>query len=217
MDADIVIELIKIIPSLLGFILVLIILVVFYKPIRYELFPRMGSVKAFGIEASFVEKVKTNVEKTTEKRTPGDIDRIASSVVAQRAGRLAPLINGCRILWIDDNPSNNDLEIETLESLGVVVDTAVSSEEASRILGRRNYDLIISDILREGKSSEGVRFFNEIRGHIRDTPFIFFAANSDFDRGTPPRAFGMTNRIADLLHLVFDALERKELKACQPE
>jgi CheY-like chemotaxis protein len=216
MDSEITIELIKIIPSLLGFILVLIILVVFYKPIRYELFPRIGSVKAFGLEASFIEKVKSSIEKVGEKRNIR-ISTVASSAVAQRAGRLVPLIKGSRILWIDDNPNNNNLERLTLESLGIVIDTAESSDEAFRILEKSNYDLIISDIKRNNIPDEGVRFLKRILEESFNYKVIFFAANLDFDRGIPPYAFGMTNRIDELMHLVFDALERKELSGCQPE
>ncbi len=216
MDSEIVIELIKIIPSLLGFLLVIVLLIVFYKPIRYELFPRMGSVKAFGIEASFIEKVKSSVEKTGEKRNI-KISRVESSVIAQRAGRLAPLIKGSRILWVDDNPSNNDYEIHMLESLGIIVDTATSSDEAFKDLETKEYDLILSDILRDGIPDEGIRFLKQIVERNLDYNVIFFAANADFDRGTPPHSFGLTNRIDELLHLIFDALERKDLSKCQQE
>jgi CheY-like chemotaxis protein len=210
MDSVIAIELIKIIPSMLGFILAIILLIIFYKPIRYELFPRIGSVKAFGIEASFVEKIKSDVEKIGEKRKI-NISRTVSFIVAQRAGRLAPLVKGRRILWVDDNPQNNNLEINILESLGIVVYQASTSDEAFRLLKESKYDLIISDIMRDNVQDEGIRFLKRLIDNKLNYNVIFFAANIDFNRGTPPHAFGITNRFDELLHLVFDVLERKNL------
>lgn len=57
-------------------------------------------------------------------------------------------VSGGRILWVDDLPSNNRLEIQALRAAGVAIDTATSNEEALSYLDAGDYDLILSDIHR---------------------------------------------------------------------
>ncbi|HET7120199.1 MAG TPA: response regulator [Solirubrobacterales bacterium] len=55
-------------------------------------------------------------------------------------------ISGGRILWVDDQPANNRLEIQALRAQGVEVDTAASNAEALAYAGATAYDLVLSDI-----------------------------------------------------------------------
>ena len=54
----------------------------------------------------------------------------------------------------------------------------------------------------------GMRFLDSIRRNGLLRPTIFTAGNYEPERGTPPYAFGITNRVDELLNLLFDALER---------
>lgn len=67
----------------------------------------------------------------------------------ERAARNAPAIVGSRILWVDDHPSNNDLEREVLEALGIEVFPVKSNKEALTFLPVVRPDLVISDIGRD--------------------------------------------------------------------
>jgi len=42
-------------------------------------------------------------------------------------------------------------------------------------------------------------------------PVVFYIGDLDEDRGVPPGAFGITDRVEELLHLVLDALERRRM------
>ena len=53
---EITLELIKLVPSLLWFLLVLIVLLVFYRPIRDDLLPSLTGFSAAGVELSFVRE-----------------------------------------------------------------------------------------------------------------------------------------------------------------
>ena len=61
------IELIKIIPGFLWFVLAFVTVVIFYKPIRYEVLPRIAGFKAMGVEFSFVKKSITKAIELAEK------------------------------------------------------------------------------------------------------------------------------------------------------
>jgi hypothetical protein len=55
---------------------------------------------------------------------------------------------------------------------------------------------------------EGQHFLNETVRRGIHRPTIFTVGRFQPELGVPPYAFGITNRVDDLLNLVFDALER---------
>jgi len=100
------------------------------------------------------------------------------------------LIRGGRVIWIDDKPHNITGERRLLRALGIQIVTALSSENAERVLESDNdFDLIISDVQRFGESyklnngnpiHEGANFIVKLR-HMKDPnikamPVVFYAA-----------------------------------------
>ncbi|MGY4509306.1 DNA-binding NarL/FixJ family response regulator [Bradyrhizobium sp. USDA 3650] len=75
----------------------------------------------------------------------------------ERAARNAPAIVGSRILWVDDHPSNNDLERNLLEALGIEVFTVKSNKEALTFLPVVRPDVVISDVGRDNEESLPLR------------------------------------------------------------
>jgi CheY-like chemotaxis protein len=57
-----------------------------------------------------------------------------------------------RVLWIDDRPANNEYERKQLRPAGIVFDNVVSTEEALEQLTNESYDLVITDLGRQGSS-----------------------------------------------------------------
>lgn len=206
MNAELATELIKLIPSILWILFVAVLIAVLYKPIRYEMLPRLSGFKAFGVETTFViEELNKAVEKRSVQVSEND-----RSQVFKRVRRISPILQGSQILWVDDNPDNNLYERRILRSFGIFVDLARSTDEALTMLTQTKYDVIISDMNREGIEDEGLRFLNKTiqRGLHRYT--IFYAARFDPSKGIPPYAFGMTNRPDHLIHYILDALEREK-------
>lgn len=106
-------------------------------------------------------------------------------------GKELEVARGSRVLWIDDKPHNILGARRVLRSLGIEVTTAVSSDMALKILnGDNDFDLIISDVQRQGDNykqvdrgvdiHEGVNFIVVLRKHkdknISAIPVIFYAA-----------------------------------------
>lgn len=62
------------------------------------------------------------------------------------------------ILWLDNEPANDFIELQSFQSLGIGHFTAVTSQEATKVLDRHRIDLIVTDSNREGDPEAGLRF-----------------------------------------------------------
>jgi DNA-binding NtrC family response regulator len=114
-----------------------------------------------------------------------------------------------KAIWVDDIPQNNLYESQVLSSVGLEIDFAKSSEEASQLLTKGDYEIMLSDISRYGKHDEGLRFHKELVEKGIDLPTIFYTGYVDREKGVPPFAFGIADMPNDLIHLILDIIERK--------
>ncbi|NJL38498.1 MAG: hypothetical protein HC840_10180 [Leptolyngbyaceae cyanobacterium RM2_2_4] len=203
MSKEIIIELIRIIPSILWVLFLMILLFVLLKPIKSILIPQLSELKAFGIEAKFIKE-----ELAKAARRNPEVKETALDQVTRRAQRITSIIQGTRLLLVNDVPEEMINVQRILQSLGVVVDVSRTTKSALSMLASAKYDVIVSDMSRDGIADEGLRFLNESikRGIYR--PTIFTVANFDPSRGVPAYAFGITNRVDEMLNLIFDVLER---------
>jgi CheY-like chemotaxis protein len=84
------------------------------------------------------------------------------------------------VLWVDDHPQRNALQVDQLERRGVVVDAVRSTREAVQKLTGQRYQLIVSDMERvEGGKpvpNAGLELIRTIRTFDRDTPVVIFAS-----------------------------------------
>ena len=218
--SEILREIISIIPSILWFLLALIVIIIFYKPVCRELLPKLSGFKAMGVEFSLIrdsfnaalDKAKVHdselrlAEKSPQWKVvvpPEDKENVLN-----RAKKHLHILDGAQILWVDDHPENNLNERKMFKKLNVEIDTAKSTDEALEILKHAHYDLILSDIARE-HSSNGLKMLKEFRKEDYKTPVIFYIGVIKPEKGVPAGAFGITNRPDELLHLTMDVLERK--------
>lgn len=203
MPKEIIIELIKIIPSVLWVIFLVVLLFAFYTPIKNVLIPQLSELKAFGIEAKFIKE-----ELTKAARQNPEIKEKALDQVARRSQRIASIIQGAKLLLVNDIPEEMINVQRILQSLGVVIDVAHTTQTALNMMAQTDYDLIVSDMSRNGIPDEGLRFLKESVKRSVYRPTIFTVANFDPSRGVPAYAFGITNRVDEMLNLIFDVLER---------
>ena len=94
---------------------------------------------------------------------------------------LPELVAGKRILWVDDQPSNNSQQIEIIESMAGVVEQVTSTVEAARLVAdRKNYDLIISDMDRPAEGPvAGIQLLSKLKGR---TPIVIFCGGTSLRR-----------------------------------
>ena len=207
-----VIKLIETIPSILWFIFFLVLFILFYKRIRDELLPKLGRIKAAGVEFSFVENSIEAAIEFGEKSERWDVKvpEKDKKAALNRAKQRLDTFRDTKILWVDDYPENNRTERRMFRQFKADIDVAKNSNEALEMLRYEIYDLVISDIARDDKDDlDGLQFLSELRKTETETPVIFYVGVMQTGKGVPEHAFGITNRPDELLHLSLDALERK--------
>jgi CheY-like chemotaxis protein len=132
------------------------------------------------------------------------VAEIATPRVIRRAGKAT-------VLWVDDRPSNNIHERQSLEALGVRFALATSTDEALEKLRHQSFDAIISDMGRPQDSHAGYTLLDKLRASGDQTPFIIYAGSSAPEHVAEARrrgAVGSTNRPDELFEMVLMALGR---------
>ncbi len=81
-----------------------------------------------------------------------------------------------RILWVDDYPKNNAYLVALLEQKGIVVDTALSTDEAVARFRTQPYDVVISDMGRSEGNKAGIDLLKHIRVVDAAVPFFIFCS-----------------------------------------
>lgn len=205
-------ELIDIIPSCLWFFLVVFVLLLFYRPIRDNLLPKLGGFKAMGVELFFAEDSMDASVELAEKdqRWKVKVSAVDKRRVLNRVKQHLNIFKGAQVLWVDDYPENNINERRMFRQLETEIDIARSTQEALEILKNGRYDIVFSDMARGENAAAGLEFLEQFRKIDETTPVIFYIGVFDPEKGTPAQAFGITNRPDELLHLTLDALERKK-------
>ncbi len=228
MTVDDIVKLFDAITKLLNVLiwpgLILFILVRFGRDLR-EFFSSLGelSLKGAGFEASLKRKQAEVVaalsaaaaSKPDEDKTRENVAKeamIAADVVAEvvtpRAIRRA---SRSIVLWVDDNPNNNNYERQALEALGVSFILAQSTDEALRQTSRQRFDAIISDMGRPPDSRAGYTLLDKLRSSGDQTPFIIYAGSRALEHVMESRrhgAIGCTNNPNELFEMVLSALGR---------
>jgi CheY-like chemotaxis protein len=112
----------------------------------------VSRLSLFGIDLEWIADQRAEAYREQGVDVP---TRRQLQPVAHLGNRLAPLVAGRRVLWVDDNPSWIQSEARALRKLGVDVDTAVTTEEALAAIGKNpaRFDLVISDWTRNGRDA----------------------------------------------------------------
>jgi DNA-binding response OmpR family regulator len=78
------------------------------------------------------------------------------------------------ILWVDDHPSNNRLEIADLKQRHIAVHLAESTEDALKLVAMNRYPLLISDLGRGEDRLAGLKMIEAMRQHGITVPVIIY-------------------------------------------
>lgn len=132
------------------------------------------------------------------------------SPALRRAKLVHAVLDGARILWVDDHPENNTWERALLGAFSVSVTCVSDTASALKSLQAQDCDVIISDMGRSGVRDEGARALSALKAVRPATPVIFYTFGSNASVA-PANAFGITTRPDDLLHLILDCLERRRI------
>ncbi len=139
--------------------------------------------------------------------SPEKIAQVASA--AARGARASTQTR--RLLWVDDNPSNNSFPVRILRSLGIATDEALSTDEALEKLVAHRADVVITDMGRPPDALAGYTLLSAMRERGIRTPVIIFATGGsqaeNRRRARQAGAFGSTNSVTELTEMVLSALD----------
>ncbi|MGE3361307.1 MAG: response regulator [Acidimicrobiia bacterium] len=175
-----------------------IIAVLFRRPLA-ELLPRVRSARIGPIGFDVGDDLRAAAAAAHVALSAPQL-----SIIEQRLRRAAPILRGATVLWVDDNPAGNVPLVRILNDRGVRVLQVATTEDALRIAGGSNVDVVISDMERAGHDRAGLQLLAELPDGV---PVLFYVRQLQAD--TPPGSNGITNRPDELLHLALDILERR--------
>lgn len=78
------------------------------------------------------------------------------------------------ILWVDDNPVNNRLEVEAFKRRRIAVHLAENTDDALKLLKMNDYRLVVSDLGRGDDRLAGVRMTQAMRRSGMEVPVIIY-------------------------------------------
>lgn len=200
------IELIKVSPGLAGAGIAIGILVAYRKEVR-ALLGRITKFAALGVEAEFSERTLENAAAAQHVQVSFDDKRS----VVKRLHATAALLRDAKILWVDDDPARTRNERALLEGFGVRITIVTTSAEAEKALREHEYLLVITDLKREGRDTEGLDFVKRTVEAKTYRWTIAYVGTDQWGLSRPAHLFAITHRPDHLMHYVCDVVERERL------
>jgi len=124
-----------------------------------------------------LDKQRQEAERRYEVKRHEIEEALQSTQTGARRVRPEIKKSSKRVLWVDDNPANNEAILDSYRPRGVIFDLALSTKQALDFLAQSEYALIISDIGRGSDWEAGIHMIPEIRRHFPDAPPIVLYAH----------------------------------------
>ena len=104
------------------------------------------------------------------------VDRFGQPVPVRRTLPITndPANATATILWVDDHPSNNALEIQALRQRRVAVHLTTSTDDALTLLAINRYKLVVSDLGRGEDRLAGLKMITTMRERGITVPVIIY-------------------------------------------
>ncbi len=126
-----------------------------------------------------------------------DIDAPAVDPSATNAPEAEDLLEGLRVLVVEDNPTNRLIATRMLEQLGATVETADDGRLGVEAASRSAFDIIFMDIqMPVMDGMEATRAIRALPEPIRSTPILAMTANAMSHQAESYLAAGMNGVIA---------------------
>lgn len=149
--------------------------------------------------------------QTRSPAPPVDVSRIRAKLASIFTPEAADQLTGKSILWVDDNPQNNELAVRALRKLALDVEQVVSTEEALGRMQHRRFDLVISDMGRGSNMRAGYDLLAALRNRGDTVPFLIFAGadRPEYRKEAAERGAQLsTNDMLELIDSVIKHLTR---------
>jgi CheY-like chemotaxis protein len=131
-----------------------------------------------------------------------DVPRIRATVDRAFTPETLNNLTGKAILWVDDNPANNELAVRALRKFGLDIEQSTNTEAAMAAFRRRKFDLVISDMGRGSDMRAGYGLLELLRGSGSKVPFFIFAGSDTPELRREAAERGAQLSTNDMLELV---------------
>lgn len=113
--------------------------------------------------------------------TSGSLDDVPIRTTPPKTNDPANAV--ATLLWVDDHPDNNLLEVEYFKRRKIAVHLAVNTEDALKLLAMNRYDLVISDLGRGPDRLAGLTLVEALRQKGNRTPFMIYTLRAETREG----------------------------------
>jgi CheY-like chemotaxis protein len=189
-------ELVSAVAGLAWPLIVVIVVIRLLPTIKKIAESRGFTVKVGETELTVQEVSERFVAATADIQEELASVRAASTPVGAEQAAPPGLLR--RVLWVDDQPSNNAYEIAQLEALGADVVQATSTRDALAALrgAARPFDAVISDLGRVEDGAEnpsaGLDLVRTLRTQGDTVPAFIYTSQGGMDRRAELLAAGAT-------------------------
>jgi CheY-like chemotaxis protein len=169
MHQDVVVALIELAGDVVGFLFWLMLVVYLLLRFKDPIAARLANASELSVKTPIGEiavKVATETSAalaaaesradTKQDQPKTDLQAVQKSAHAA-AQALDKLKDRC-ILWVDDNPHNNEYEASAFRAAGLCIQAVKTSAQAMDRLKSSRFDLVITDLTRGRDSSAGLKF-----------------------------------------------------------
>jgi CheY-like chemotaxis protein len=131
-----------------------------------------------------------------------DVPRLRNTVDRVFTPETLNNMTGKAILWVDDNPANNELAMRALRKFGLDIEQATNTEAAMAVFRRRKFDLVISDMGRGDDMRAGYTLLKLLRDSGSKVPYCIFAGSDKPEYRREAEERGAQLSTNDMIELV---------------
>ena len=166
-----------------------------------------GSSFVFTTEFKYTGKLEKAIDELADDEHEEKEEHNANAVVKQETNVSdlpKKVVSNKRILLVEDNKSNQAVELKILTEIGYLVEAVSSGEAAIEAIKSYSFDLVLMDVEMEGM--DGITATENIRaldGDISSIPIIALTAHSSMKDRERCLSGGMNDYIAKPINVQF--------------
>lgn len=174
---------------------------------RHAIAPKNIELSAKGIVISFylVQAVERDGSADTAAASSTETKQIQE--IARKASTLS--LNETTILWVDDEPQNQEYERKALDAIGINFVLAKNTQEAASLLASQRFNVVITDFKRADDPQGSYTLLDEVKKLPNPPPVIIYTGSTSPELEAQARqhgAYAQTNMPQKLFSLVVDAV-----------
>jgi CheY-like chemotaxis protein len=191
--------------SIAAFALISVVMLGIGGFLGYFIVQRRGA--SFKTSLTLAKIMELKIELSDSDRSAA-VSQIGKA--AEARGRQAPRAASVELpekaqlkqaLWVDDFPQNNVHEMAALRAVGVFVTQVTRSDVALKLLTEVEFDVVITDLMRDGDRVAGIEFTKQVRQMGVSTAIIVYTGHVD-DREGDALTAGASKVVDEPLSLI---------------